>query len=280
VHRTLQRIPGLTVVFGLTAFAGGCAHHHAGHHDRHHGGAADDGTGLTVIGIGEAKAAPDVARSSIGIEVRDESAEAATQRANERMTAVIAALKTAGVADADLRTHDFSISFERDFTPPQPVVQVQPAPATKGARTATAAAAQPTPPAPVEPRGIYRVSNTVEVTVRDISKVSQVLTAATRAGANNVWGVSFELSDRTPLHQKAREQAIVQARHDAEQLAKLTGVKLGRILVVDDQATGAGQPTYGRAMRLEKAADSAVPIEQGELTVTHQVRLVYALEQP
>ena len=279
MHRILQRITELTAVAGLAVIASGCAHHHGGHRDGRHGGGADDGIGLTVIGIGEAKAAPDIARSSIGIEVRDESAEAATNQANERMTAVIAALKAAGVAESDLRTHDFSISFERDFTPPQPVVQLQPAAAPKGARAA-AASTPVVPPAPLEPRGIYRVSNTVEVTVRDIAKVSHVLTAATKAGANNVWGVNFELSDRVPLHQKAREQAILHARQDAEQLAALTGVKLGRIIVVDDQATGAGTPVYARAMRMEKAADSAVPIEQGELSVTHQVRIVYALEQP
>ena len=278
MHRILQRITALSVLAGLAALAPGCAHHHSGHRSGHHG-RAEDGAGLTVIGIGEAKAAPDMARSSIGIEVRDESAEAATTQANERMGAVLAALKAAGVAEADLRTHDFSISFERDFTPPQPVVQVQPAPAAKGARV-TAAAASTSAPAPIEPRGIYRVSNTVEVTVRDVAKVSQVLTAATKAGANNVWGVSFELADRTPLHQKARAQAIVRARQDAEQLAALTGVKLGRILVVDDQASSGGVPVYARAAGLEKASDSVVPIEQGELSVTHQVRIVYALEQP
>ncbi|MET0339882.1 MAG: SIMPL domain-containing protein [Polyangiales bacterium] len=273
MHRPLlPRITQLAISLGLIALTGCTTMHHP-HHGGHH--APSSAPGLTVVGTGEAKAAPDVARSSIGIEVRNESAEAATGEANERMAAVIAAIKGAGVADGDVRTHDFSIQFERDFTPPQPVVQVQTAPPGKGAR---AVPATPTPPTPPEPRGIYRVSNTVEVTVRDIAKVSQVLTAATRAGANNVWGVSFELSDRAPLHQKARAQAIANARRDAEELAKLTGVKLGRIVSIDDQAEGGGQPVYARSVALAKSADTAVPIEQGELTVTHQVRIVYALD--
>lgn len=272
MHRTLPRITQLALALGLVALAGCTTTHQHGHHHPHFGGGGSE-AGLTVVGTGEAKAAPDVARSSIGIEVRDESAEAATNQANERMAAVIAAIKGAGVPDGDVRTHDFSISFERDFTPPQPVVQVQTAPAGKGAKPVAAAQ-----PAPAEPRGIYRVSNTVEVTVRDIGKISQVLTAATKAGANNVWGVSFELSDRAPLYAKAREQAIANARRDAEQLAKLTGVKLGRIISVDDQAEGNAAPVYARGLAMAKTADAPVPIEQGELTVTHQVRLVYALD--
>ncbi|MDB4976931.1 MAG: uncharacterized protein JWN48_5272 [Myxococcaceae bacterium] len=254
--------------------ASGCALHHQ--HGRGHGHL--EGDGLTVLGSGEAKASPDVARTSIGIEVRADTAEQATSEANTRMTAILSALKGAGVADADLRTHDFSVSFERDYTPPQPVV-IAPAPKpTKG--TPATPAATPAPAPSNVPRGSYRVSNTVEVTVRDVSKVSAVLTAATAAGANNVWGINFDVENPEPLHEKAREQAIAKAKHNAEQLAKLTGVKLGAIVTIEDQAD-AGQiaPRMYRAAMAESADSSQVPVQGGELTITHQVRLVYALEK-
>lgn len=268
------------VTIAMALAATGCAVHHP--HARHGGNA--EGTGLSVVGNGEAKGAPDIARSSIGIEVRANTSEEATKQANERMNAVLGALKGAGVADADLRTHDFSVSFERDYTPPpQPVtVTPTPPPAKGAARVATAApAAAPAAPAAPEStvRGSYRVSNTVEVTVRDVSKVSAVLSAATAAGANNVWGINFDVSDREPLHAKAREQAIGRAKQSAAQLAQLTGVTLGRIITIDDQADVGGiQPRMYRAAAMNEASDGAqVPVEGGELTITHQVRLVYDL---
>lgn len=266
------------VTIAIALAASGCAVHHP---HAHHGGNAE-GTGLSVTGSGEAKGAPDIARSSIGIEVRANTSEEATKQGNERMSAVLSALKSAGVADADLRTHDFSVSFERDYTPPQPVVVAPAPPPTKGtARVAATTAAAPAAPAAPEStvRGSYRVSNTVEVTVRDVSKVSAVLSAATAAGANNVWGINFDVSDREPLHAKAREQAIARAKQSAAQLAQLTGVTLGRIITIDDQADVGGiQPRMYRAAAMNEASDAAqVPVEGGELTITHQVRLVYDL---
>jgi len=277
----IQRVSEI-VTLTLALAASGCAAHHP---HAHHGGA--EGTGLSVVGSGEAKGAPDIARSSIGIEVRADTAEDATRQANERMSAVLAAIKATGVPETDLRTHDFSVSFERDYTPPQPVLIVPaPAPAasSKGARAASGvatASAPAAPPTSAVPRGSYRVSNTVEVTVRDVSKVSAVLSAATSAGANNVWGVNFDVSNREPLHEKAREQAIARAKQSAAQLAQLTGVTLGRIITIDDQAdVGQIQPRMYAAARMSDSANAAdVPVQGGELTITHQVRLVYDLKQ-
>jgi uncharacterized protein YggE len=268
----LRLIEIATIALALAA--SGCAGHHA---HAHHAGKAE-GTGLSVVGNGEAKGAPDIARSSIGIEVRANTSEDATKQANERMSAVLGALKAAGVADADLRTHDFSVSFERDYTPPQPVV-VAPAPPPAKGTTRHPLETPAAPAAPESVRGSYRVSNTVEVTVRDVSKVSAVLSAATTAGANNVWGINFDVSDREPLHAKAREQAIARAKQSAAQLAQLTGVTLGRIITIDDQAdVGQVQPRMYRAAAMNEASDaSQVPVEGGELTITHQVRLVYDL---
>lgn len=263
--------PSFVAVAVAIATIPGCMahHHHADHGQR--GGEA--GLGLTVVGTGESKAAPDSARTTVGIEVRDASAERATQQANERMAAVIAAIKGAGVAEADLRTSDFSISFEREFNQ-QPLVQIQPAPAKAGP-AARGVAAPPAPQPPAEPRGMYRVSNMVEVLIRDVGKTSQVLTAATDAGANNVWEVSFDIADREPLHAQAREQAIRRAKESAAHIAKLTGAKLGPIIAIED-APATGGPVYA-SLRSEKAMANA-PIEPGQRTVTHQVRLVYALE--
>jgi uncharacterized protein len=272
VLRTLSRsIASITLFCGVSL--GGCAHH--AHHGKH--GSAP--SGISVSGRGEAKAAPDMARATVGIEIRAESAEQATAQANERMAQVLAALRSAGVAESDLRTNNFSVTFERDFTPepPQPVTEpAQPKPN----RSATTAVAAPEPkPAQPVVRGSYRASNTVEVVMRDITKVSQVLSAASSSGANNVWGVQFELSDREPLRARARAQAVERAKESAAQLAQLTGVRLGRIRAIEDLAEGGAPPMYMAEMRTAMADASSVPVQQGELTLHHEVRVTYSLDE-
>jgi uncharacterized protein len=249
----------------------GCFHHHRPH--PHHGGAVQ-GQGLTVVGTGEAKGSPDIARTSVGIELRADTSEKVIAQANERMGAILSALRAAGVADTDLRTHDY-VSFERDYSPEPPPVVSAAAPQRGGAKGAAPAATVAVRPS--EPRGSYRVSNMVEVTVRNVARVSAVLTAATNAGANNVYGINFDVANPDPLHEKAREQAISRAKQVAKELAKLTGVKLGSIVTIEDQAEqGQGQPRMYRAMAAGADAN-AVPVQGGDLTVSHQVRLVYEL---
>jgi uncharacterized protein len=228
-----------------------------------HASAAEPVHGLSVIGFGEVKAAPDVARTSLGVEMRAETAEQATAQANERMTAILAALKGLGIAERDLRTHGFSVSFEREPPPP-------PMPEPGPGRTPAQPQAQP-----AQPKGFYRVSNVVEVTIRDLGKVGQVLGAATQAGANNVWGISFELDDPRPLLADARARAVEHARQNAQSLATLAGVKLGQVVSVSESSSQPGPPRPMMAMKAEAAQD--VPVERGEVTVTHQVQMVYSL---
>jgi hypothetical protein len=240
---------------------------HHGHHPSH---SAVEGQGLSVVGIGEVKSKPDIARATLGIEVRADTSEAATAQANQQMAAVVNALKGAGVADKDLRTNEFSVSYERDYAPPPPVVIQLPAAGKKGEPTVAQAA-------PAQPKGSYRVSNTVEVVVRDVVKTSGVLSAGTNAGANNVWGVSFDIENKDALHAKAREEAIAKAKANAQQLASLSGVALGKIVTIDDQADDGQVAPRMYALRAQAEGGSQVPVESGELTVRHQVRLVYDL---
>ncbi|HMI90174.1 MAG TPA: SIMPL domain-containing protein, partial [Polyangiales bacterium] len=194
--------------------------------------------GITVSGQGEAKGVPDIARANMGVEVRAETAEQATADVNGRMAAVIAALKQAGVADKDLRTSNLSIGFEQD---PQPPVVVMPQPAPARGKVAAEAAPQPAPESSAI-RGHYRATNMVEATIRDMSSIGRVLKLATDAGANNVWGIQFEIEDPQPLRAQARTQAIERAKQNAQELARLSGVKLGKLVSISESDGGGYQP--------------------------------------
>jgi uncharacterized protein YggE len=236
----------------LTAFLGGCG----GQPVVVQSGGAMAQQGLVATGTGEAKGAPDIARTTIGVEVRAESAEQATAQATQRMTAVIEALKATGIAPADLQTQNYSVNFEQEPQPPTPLPQ--------GADKA----------APV--RGWYRASNMVEATIRDLSKVGAVLARATEAGANNVWGIAFELAHPEALMAQARAKAMDNAKQTAADLAKLSGVKLGALVSVSESGGGMPMPMM---KQMAEVAQQDAPVETGQITTTVQVQLVYALPE-
>jgi hypothetical protein len=223
--------------------------------------------GISVFSTGEASAEPDIARTDIGVEVRAAEVEPAVREANQRMNAIVSALKGLGIPEKDLQTHDFSISFERPphVSPPEP----RPLPMPKAEPEA-----QPKKKAIED--GNYRVTNMLTVTVRDFQKIGAVFDRALEAGANNVWGIRFDLEDPTSLQAEARTKAMTEARRRAEQLAKLGNVRLGNVRSIEE--TASMQPPMPVAYRMtEQAADSSVPIERGQVSVQTQVRVVYEL---
>ena len=128
-------------------------------------------------------------------------------------------------------------------------------------------------------RGFYRVSNMLDVTVRDLSKLGKVLKAATDAGANSQWGVAFELEDDSALVTKARGLAVKDAQRAAAELAQLTGVKLAEVVSVSEGEQGGVYPgPQSYALRATPVPE--VPVERGEVTVNYLVQLVYATERP
>jgi uncharacterized protein len=197
---------------------------------------------ISVVGEGEATGNPDVARTSLGVEVRSPKAGTAVADANARMTAVVAALKKSGIAAKDIRTTEFSVNFER-------------------------------PPEPPPQSGQYRVRNVAEVTIRNRERVGDVLDAALLAGANDVYGISFSIEDPRPLRAKAREAAAADARARAQELARASGVVLGPLLSLSEEGAAAPRPVAMRAMSMA----AGPPIESGELTVTAQVQAVYEI---
>jgi uncharacterized protein YggE len=265
----------------LALGAAGCAHHphSCGLHRPHAQGAG----GIYVTGSGEAKGKPDLARTNVGIEVRAATVQQATEQANAQIANVLKVLKSQGIADTDLRTHGFSVSYDREYVPPRPLdepaVSTAPAaePAPKGARRAPAAQiaqASAPAPAPVQ-RGSYVVTNMVEVTIRNLDKLGEVLGSVTAAGANNVWGISFDIDDKRPLIEQARAQAVERAKADAARVAALSGLTLGPIVEISDAAAGGVvRPEFGGAVR---AQSMDVPVERGEMTITHHVTLRYAI---
>jgi hypothetical protein len=205
-------------------------------------GAAKPSAGITVNGTGTISAVPDEATFSLGLESKGDTAREAISSNSQAMRYVIAAVRQAGVAKADIQTQAVSISQSYD---------------SNGHLDG------------------YSASNTVSVTIRELARAGAVLDAATRAGASNVYGPTLERSNREQLQAKALEAAFANARSKAKALAAAAGLQLGEVTAITEGSDGgAPMPYYGDLLRT-KAADA--PIEPGTQEIRATVTVTFAV---
>lgn len=205
---------------------------------------------ITVVGEGVVSVEPNVARTNIGVEVVRPSVEEAAGENSRIVDALLTTLKELGIDEKDIQTGSFNVFAERYFGGPQNEEEVQ-----------------------------YRVSNSVTVIIRDLDKVGEVLDASIKAGANNIYGVEFLLEDATAARSEARKLAVESAKANAEELAALTGVKVGRILSISE-VIGSGGGFYGNsisAFQLGLGGSGAPPVQPGQLRITMQLQITYEL---
>jgi uncharacterized protein YggE len=203
---------------------------------------------ITVTGVAEAEAVPDVATLTAGVETRAGTAAAALAANSEAMTAVFAALEAAGIERRDMQTSQLSIG---------PVY----GPYNEGGPEAQRVVG-------------YEAANTVTVRVRAIASLGGVIDALAAAGSNRLYGIGFEVSEPKPHLDTAREQAVADARSKAELFARAAGVTLGPVLSISEAVQVPG-PIM---MRAEAMADAAPPVAEGTVTLQAQVEIVYGIE--
>ena len=205
---------------------------------------------ITLSGEGVVEGRPDISRISLGVSATAPTARGAMARDAEQMTAVLSALKAAGIEARDIQTSSISLSAQYDYEPNKP------------ARLTG-----------------YGAANSVQITVRAIDQTGAVLDAAAGAGANQVNGISFDLSHREKLTDEARLAAV----KDLEARAHLYAAALGKAhLKLVRLSEGGAEPvmrTPGvlQAYAVRSAAAAPPPIEAGEQTVRIAITGVYAL---
>jgi uncharacterized protein YggE len=208
--------------------------------------------GIGVCGHGTAKVRPDQAQLAVNVTARAPTAEAARGQAAQAMAAVLAALKSNGVTDQDIQTGYVTIQPEYSY------------------------------PSGGQPSLVgYVASNSVSVTIRAVDTTSTILDAVTQAGGNTVAvsGVQFSVSDPTPFLAQAEQNAMVDARRQAAQVAQTAGVRLGTPTSI--QIGGCGAPVrvpFPLAVGAASGKSSSpTPIEPGQLEVAADVGVVYAI---
>ena len=203
--------------------------------------------GVTVQGHGEVKVQPDIAQLTLTVTTQSPDQAAAVRENAVRTTALLAALRGVKIANKDIQTQSYTVQPQYDAKPSPPLLTG------------------------------YQVQNSVQATVRDLTKVGLVIDKATAGGASQVDGVSFDLSDQSAAQAKALTLAVASARRKAQVMADAAGVGLGRLLTMTE---GSPAPVYRPvfAMRAMKAdAGPETPINDQQITVSADATLVYAL---
>ena len=211
---------------------------------------------LSVSATGEAETRPDQARFQAGVNNWAASARAASEANAKQIREIVAALQAAGVAEKDIQTR--TVSVQRiDYG---------------------------------ERRGQYQASNIVAVTVRDVDKTGDVVTAVTEAGANIVSGPDLRMSDPEGAANTAYGNAYKAARSRAEAYAEAAGMEISRVLSIRDMGGGQGNrylpgavpvappPPVSRGYEAAEQAAGTGMIMAGQTTSAVAVQVDFALE--
>jgi uncharacterized protein YggE len=204
---------------------------------------------ITVVGTGKVSLVPDIAQVNVGAEARADSVSEAKAEVDRQMVAINAALEEMGIDEKDIQTSHYSIHYERELGPVMPEGPM------------------------VEGQEGYRVSNIVRVTVRNVEKAGDVVDAAVEAGANQVHGVSFTVSDESRWQAQAREKAMADAEARAAELAGLAGVELGAVQSVSEVIGG-----WPAAMAPMPETVMSGGFAPGELELSTRVQVAFAIQ--
>jgi len=164
------------------------------------------GEPFVVQGTGKSFVAPDIAKIDLGIQESGTNLKTVQDSVNKKSQSLVDQIKKLGVDAKDIQTISYNVYPQYDYTTPTQKITG------------------------------YQVSTNYEVTVRDFTKINDLLASATSFGANTVGSVNFDLSDdlKNQKLNEARVQAVDEAKTKASGLTKAAGITLGKIINVSE----------------------------------------------
>ena len=254
-------------------------------------------TGIWVNGTGKSTGDPDLGILSMGVEALADTASEARRMAVGAIGDTIAVLKANNIEDRDMQTSQFSISpryntqeitrctdNSKELEPVASPSLGMPAPGSTGVVEMIAIQEERGSECRVEFERVlvgYQVTNTLNIKVRDLDNMGNIIDGATESAGNlvRINRVSFAIEDTKPLQIEAREEAIADLLTKANAMAELTGVELGKLVFLTESGIGAPQ-SFARvesAAAFGFGADQATSILAGELDVNVSVQGVFAI---
>ncbi len=204
---------------------------------------------ITISGEGKIFATPDIGVIDLGV-VSDAKTVAASQKDNvDKMNKIAQAMKDLGVEEKDLKTTNYSINPRYQYISGRSDIIG------------------------------YEVSQTLEVKIRNLDKVGDILGKGAELGANQVGSLSFTFDDPEKLNQEVRNKAIANAKEKADALSNVLGVKLIRIINFTESFYVPPTPYFSeRSLGIGGGGASTPDIQTGQNEVTSNVTIVYEIQ--
>lgn len=211
--------------------------------------AADLPRTITVSGQGKAGTPPDMATVRSGVITQATTAKDALAANNAAMEQIMKVLKSRNIDAKDIQTSGFNVypQYKRQ---------------QRGRSNEISG---------------YNVSNNVSVKVRNLSRLGEILDALVQSGSNQISGVSFGLTNPREIMNKARRNAVDDAKGRAELYAQATGVRVGKVISISEQSIQPPRPMFQARMAMADMASESVPIATGEQEVTANINVMYEL---
>lgn len=205
---------------------------------------------FTVSGEGKVTAIPDMAQVNLGITVNRPAVKEAQNEANGIINKISNDLKRLGIEEKDIKTTRYNLNPNYDFS--------------SGRQRITG----------------YQININLEVKVRDFDKINQVIDTATADGANLVEGLQFSVDEPKlkELKAKAREEAIKEAKEKAQEIAKAGGMRLGKIVNIQENIISPWEPRPFVALEKATVPEEPTKIEPGEQEIRVSVSLSYEIK--
>ncbi len=192
-------------------------------------------------------AKPDRARIDVGVVTQAAQSENAVSQNARTFNSVMVALHKAFGPGADIKALGYSLNPEYQYG----VSSASGGPATiKG----------------------YTATNVVRVTIDDLTRIGDVIDIATQAGANRVPSVQFALRDEESVRMQALREAATKAKTEADALGSALGLKVNRILTVEEGGP-LTVPMHEVAFARAASAPAATQIQPGTIEVSANVTL-------
>jgi uncharacterized protein len=203
---------------------------------------------FTVEGSGEIVAIPDTALLTLGVTKTASTVTSAQNQVNEAITQITANLKKLGVEDKNIKTTNYSVNPNYDWT--------------SSRQTITG----------------YTVNASMEVKLKPIDQANNAIDIATKNGANQVGNIQFVLDEQKQkeLENQARTEAIKNAKENAHNISREAGIRLGKVVDVKENSYQTPRPLSYAAMKAEDASSgNSTQLNPGENKVSINVTLSY-----
>lgn len=212
---------------------------------------------ITVSDRAEVYAKPDLALTTFSVTTEAQTVAQAMSDNTGKMNNIIDAMKDLGVKEKDLKTTTFNIYPRYEYR-----------------------SAEIFPPSPSGRRVLvgYEVTQSLQVKIRDLEKIGQIIQKATDQGANQVGDLQFTIDQQDEFKKQARQEAIAKAKDKAEEIAKQLGIKLVRIVNFDESGQMDRYYEFKEAVPVGLGGGETIPqIETGENKIEAIVSITYEI---